>query len=190
MPLFRIHLQEFAFVCIPPYNLIGKKFIDRSSSVSPLTPSISPQPQMVITHSSSIHEGLVVDPYSPPPSATNPDDAEHHHPQKVEKSNSFRFKDFRKRSKESLSFRRRKRKQEPMSLDSSMLAVNHPYSIHSTTPTSPRSPCSPSGQCRCRRCSLLPLEECEPKEVSALFKFLRKSKVIGTCDSNLLYLRH
>ncbi|XP_040564137.1 3',5'-cyclic-AMP phosphodiesterase 4C isoform X7 [Lepeophtheirus salmonis] len=30
--------------------------------------------------------------------------------------------------------------------------------------------------CKCRRCSLFPLEECEPKEVSALFKFLRKSK--------------
>ena len=142
---------------------------------------------MIITHSSSIQEGLSSEPYSPPQSATNPEDAEHHHqehhhlehhqPQKVEKSGSFRFKDFRKRSKESLSFRRRKRRQEPMSLDSSMLSVNHPYA---TTPTSPRSPCSPStpGQCRCRRCSLLPLEECEPKEVSALFKFLRKSKVI------------
>ena len=35
----------------------------------------------------------------------------------------------------------------------------------------------PSPGCRCRRCSLLPLEECEPKEVSALFKFLRKRKV-------------
>ena len=78
-----------------------------------------------------------------------------------------------------------------MSLDSSMLSVNHPYA---TTPTSPRSPCSPSGsqcpsmsrQCRCRRCSLLPLEECEPKEVSALFKFLRKSKVIR--NSNLTSL--
>ena len=169
--------------------------------MSPLTPSISPQPQMIITHSSSIQEGLSSEPYSPPQSATNPEDAEHHHlehhhlehhqPQKVEKSGSFRFKDFRKRSKESLSFRRRKRRQEPMSLDSSMLSVNHPYA---TTPTSPRSPCSPSGsqcpsmsrQCRCRRCSLLPLEECEPKEVSALFKFLRKSKVIR--NSNLTSL--
>ena len=156
--------------------MYGKQFIDRSSSVSPLTPSISPQPQMVITHSSSTHEGMSAYPNSPPQSATNPEDVDHHQiHQKVEKSNSFRFKDFRKRSKESLSFRRRKRRQEPMSLDSSMLSVNHPYS---TTPTSPRSPCSPSGsQCRCRRCSLLPLEECEPKEVSALFKFLRKSKV-------------
>ena len=35
----------------------------------------------------------------------------------------------------------------------------------------------PSPGCRGRRCSLLPLEECEPKEVSALFKFLRKRKV-------------
>ena len=44
---------------------------------------------------------------------------------------------------------------------------------------SPRSPASPGGPCKCRRCSLLPLEECEPKEMNALFKFLRKSKVIG-----------
>ena len=42
---------------------------------------------------------------------------------------------------------------------------------------SPRSPASPGVPCKCRRCSLLPLEECEPKEMSALFKFLRKSKV-------------
>ena len=40
----------------------------------------------------------------------------------------------------------------------------------------PRSPTSPS-QCKCRRCSILHLEECEPKEMNALFKFLRKSKV-------------
>ena len=39
-----------------------------------------------------------------------------------------------------------------------------------------RSPPSPS-QCKCRRCSILHLEECEPKEMNALFKFLRKSKV-------------
>ena len=44
-------------------------------------------------------------------------------------------------------------------------------------PTSSTSPGSPSSPCRCRRCSLLPLEECEPKEVSALFKFLRRRKV-------------
>ena len=56
---------------------------------------------------------------------------------------------------------------------------------------SPRTPTSPGGgllsaqsssqgsqQCKCRRCSLLPpLDDCEPKEMSALFKFLRKSKV-------------
>ncbi len=44
----------------------------------------------------------------------------------------------------------------------------------------PRSPSSPGGSnhaCRCRRCSLLPLEECEPKEVSMLYRFLRKTKV-------------
>lgn len=43
-----------------------------------------------------------------------------------------------------------------------------------------RSPSSPGGSnhaCRCRRCSLLPLEECEPKEVSMLYRFLRKTKV-------------
>ena len=40
----------------------------------------------------------------------------------------------------------------------------------------PRTPPSPS-QCKCRRCSILHLEECEPKEMNALFKFLRKSKV-------------
>ena len=111
-------------------------------------------------------------------SVNHTEDIEPHREQKAEKSNSFRFKEFRKRSKESLSFRRRKRHKEPGSLDSSMLSVNHPYSI---SPTGSRSPVSPSGhtptQCRCRRCSLLPLEECEPKEVSALFKFLRKSKV-------------
>ena len=45
---------------------------------------------------------------------------------------------------------------------------------------SPRSPASPGVPCKCRRCSLLPLEECEPKEMSALFKFLRKSKVQST----------
>ena len=44
-----------------------------------------------------------------------------------------------------------------------------------TQDKSPRSPTSPG--CRCRRCSLLPLDDCEPKEVSALFKFLRKRKV-------------
>ena len=51
-----------------------------------------------------------------------------------------------------------------------------PYPGTSPELRSPRSPTSP-GQCRCRRCSLLPLEECEPKEMNALFKFLRKSKV-------------
>lgn len=40
-----------------------------------------------------------------------------------------------------------------------------------------RSPPSPASQCKCRRCSILHLEECEPKEMNALFKFLRKSKV-------------
>ena len=39
-----------------------------------------------------------------------------------------------------------------------------------------RSPGTIHG-CRCRRCSLLPLDDCEPKEVSALFRFLRRRKV-------------
>ena len=40
-----------------------------------------------------------------------------------------------------------------------------------------RSPPSPASQCKCRKCSILHLEECEPKEMNALFKFLRKAKV-------------
>ena len=56
------------------------------------------------------------------------------------------------------------------------LGINYHSAGTSPEARSPRSPVSP-GQCRCRRCSFLPLEECEPKEVSALFKFLRKSKV-------------
>ena len=58
----------------------------------------------------------------------------------------------------------------------------------STSPGSPTSPSPSSASCRCRRCSLLPLEECEPKEVSALFKFLRKRKVGGWwVEFQLLY---
>ena len=40
------------------------------------------------------------------------------------------------------------------------------------------SPTSPG--CRCRRCSLLTLDECDAKEVNSLFKFLRKRKVNST----------
>ena len=40
------------------------------------------------------------------------------------------------------------------------------------------SPTSPG--CRCRRCSLLTLDECDAKEVNSLFKFLRKRKVNTT----------
>ena len=46
------------------------------------------------------------------------------------------------------------------------------YRSMSRSPPSPKSPL-----CKCRRCSILHLEECEPKEMNALFKFLRKSKV-------------
>lgn len=50
-----------------------------------------------------------------------------------------------------------------------------------------RSPPSPASQCKCRRCSILHLEECEPKEMNALFKFLRKSKVCKrSCFSFML----
>ena len=141
------------------------------------TSSVSPQPSqstMLTTGSCTTPNSLAP---TPSPTPLNADDSEA--APKPEKSNTFKFKELRKRSKESLSFRRRKRNHEPMaSLDHSMLSVNHPYST-GTSPLSPRSPISPGGvQCRCRRCSFLPLEECEPKEVSALFKFLRKSKVI------------
>lgn len=98
---------------------------------------------------------------------------------KPEKSNTFRFKDFRKRSKESLSFRRNKR-HPTVDVGDNFLNINAHSAGTSPEARSPRSPVSP-GQCKCRRCSLLPLEECEPKEVSALFKFLRKSKVCLCC---------
>ena len=41
-----------------------------------------------------------------------------------------------------------------------------------------RGPSPTSPGCKCRRCSLLHIDECDPKEVSSLFKFLRKRKVI------------
>ena len=44
------------------------------------------------------------------------------------------------------------------------------------------SPTSPG--CRCRRCSLLTLDECDAKEVNSLFKFLRKRKVNTTGPSS------
>ena len=40
-----------------------------------------------------------------------------------------------------------------------------------------RGPSPTSPGCKCRRCSLLHIDECDPKEVSSLFKFLRKRKV-------------
>lgn len=139
------------------------------------------------------------------PGVAAPDPDKAAQPIKASSSNAFRFKDFRKRSKESLSFRRSNR-----SSCSHRSETPADFSVSSSLPSSqqlltaaaaaagpggscsgsvgqfgpnlspearsPRSPISP-GQCRCRRCSLLPLEECEPKEMSALFKFLRKSKV-------------
>ncbi len=47
-------------------------------------------------------------------------------------------------------------------------------------------PSSPDRHCRCRRCSLLPLEECEPKEVSMLYRFLRKSKVVSHLPNGIV----
>ncbi len=64
--------------------------------------------------------------------------------------------------------------------------------------TSLRSPSSPGGNltaqasighCRCRRCSLLPFEECEPKEVSMLYRFLRKTKVENQSHFSFAFAR-
>ena len=106
--------------------------------------------------------------------ATSPNGASEHAKEKP--TPSFRFKDIRKRSKESLSFRRNKNHTTVDVGGDHLLSINAHSAGTSPEARSPRSPVSP-GQCKCRRCSLLPLEECEPKEVSALFKFLRKSKV-------------
>eukprot|EP00095_Tigriopus_kingsejongensis_P004170 maker-scaffold53_size449031-snap-gene-2.12 protein:Tk04170 transcript:maker-scaffold53_size449031-snap-gene-2.12-mRNA-1 annotation:"camp-specific 3 -cyclic isoform f-like isoform x2" len=102
-----------------------------------------------------------------------------------------KLKAFRKRSWETnpfaLSFRKNSSKESAHHANSlsPRAASGHgdafqfeclsPKSGMSPENRSPRSPTSP-GTCRCRRCSLLPLEECEPKDMSALFRFLRKSK--------------
>ena len=97
-------------------------------------------------------------------------------------SSSFRFKDLRKKGKDSLSFRRTNKHHTTVDAaggapgNDNFLGISYHSAGTSPEARSPRSPVSP-GQCKCRRCSFLPLEECEPKEVSALFKFLRKSKV-------------
>lgn len=106
----------------------------------------------------------------------------------TEKKSFFRRK--RRSSPFSLNLMRSKKSSEkqdiPCTANTSLL---HPDGSFSTSfgdcsPTSPgarrsmsRSPPSPASQCKCRRCSILHLEECEPKEMNALFKFLRKSKV-------------
>ena len=96
-------------------------------------------------------------------------------------SSSFRFKDLRKKGKDSLSFRRTNKHHTTVDAGGdNFLGINYHSAGTSPEARSPRSPVSP-GQCKCRRCSFLPLEECEPKEVSALFKFLRKSKVWTKC---------
>ena len=112
------------------------------------------------------------------------------------KEKSFRLKDLRKKSRESspfsLNFRRALKSPghtDPhcpaahaslMSMRSRSGECDSLSPRRGTSPEnrSPRSPASPGVPCKCRRCSLLPLEECEPKEMSALFKFLRKSKVM------------
>lgn len=65
----------------------------------------------------------------------------------------------------------------PRSADSFQYDSLSPNAGPSPEPRSPRSPTSPGAHCRCRRCSLLPLEECEPKEVNMLYRFLKKTKV-------------
>ncbi len=103
------------------------------------------------------------------------------------------FKEFRKKRKEnpfSLNLMRKKSSEKEIPCTANSL---HPDSSFGgsgelflgTSPpgsasgwrSSSRSPPSPNSGCKCRRCSILHLEECEPKEMSALFKFLRKSKV-------------
>ena len=102
------------------------------------------------------------------------------------KKNSF----FRRRRKDSspFSLNLMKRKSSDKSADIPCTAGNHLhpdfYSREDSGFSPPRnrsvsrSPPSPNAGCKCRRCSILHLEECEPKEMNALFKFLRKSKVI------------
>ena len=118
------------------------------------------------------------------------------------KEKSSRLKDLRKKSREnspfSLNFRRNLKSPGghsdphcPAAVQASSLLMSsrsRSGECESLSPgrgvspenRSPRSPASPGGPCKCRRCSLLPLEECEPKEMNALFKFLRKSKVNKT----------
>lgn len=108
-------------------------------------------------------------------------------------ASSKKLKPFRKRSWETnpfaLTFRKSSSKESyqhcnslsPRAATGQGEATFHfdcqsPKSGTSPENRSPRTPTSP-GNCRCRRCSLLPLEECESKDMSALFKFLRKSKV-------------
>jgi len=110
-------------------------------------------------------------------------------------SNKDRFAEFRRKSKASASslkesalsltfIRSKSREHVHQCSQNSLSPKSGEYILESsrsfgglsTSPQDkcPRSPTSPG--CRCRRCSLLPLEDCEPKEVSALFKFLRKRK--------------
>merc|ERR1719237_185839 len=114
-------------------------------------------------------------------------------------SSRDRFAEFRRRSKaqasslkDSLSFSRKPRSapsQTSLPATSPAKPDSFPgFELSSPTRSSPpchqslfcslegsRSPGTIHG-CRCRRCSLLPLDDCEPKEVSALFRFLRRRK--------------
>ena len=112
--------------------------------------------------------------------------------------NNDQEKQNEKKTKNSF-FRRRRKDSSPFSLNlmrkksSEKSAADIPCTAYSThlhpdfnsdsgfspprNRSASRSPTSPNAQCKCRRCSILHLEECEPKEMNALFKFLRKSKV-------------
>ena len=73
----------------------------------------------------------------------------------------------------SLRFTRSKSREIPIPSPDSCSRLSTSPQDKSLSPTA-------SPGCRCRRCSLLPLDECDPKEVSSLFKFLRKRKVNST----------
>ena len=173
-------------------KLEKQKGLDEASSPNRLFASISPQ-----SSTGTSFENL--DPnLDPSPSATTADPplgAGTTASASSSKKTKNPFKEFRKKpSPFSLNLIRSKKSSDkdiPCTASSTggYTANHHSGFLHpsdslgwSDSGTSPpgsrlsRSPPSPS-QCKCRRCSILHLEECEPKEMNALFKFLRKSKV-------------
>ena len=173
-------------------KLEKQKGLDEASSPNRLFASISPQ-----SSTGTSFENL--DPnLDPSPSATTADPslgAGTNASASSSKKTKNPFKEFRKKpSPFSLNLIRSKKSSDkdiPCTASSTggYTANHHSGFLHpsdslgwSDSGTSPpgsrlsRSPPSPS-QCKCRRCSILHLEECEPKEMNALFKFLRKSKV-------------